>query len=90
MFSDQLDSRLFGPVCEFPSQRGASNGRPMAFGKRNIHLSRYQTRHCIQRIQRKDLPAHKAGRLWKFRREEVDAWVRSCEKGGEHSGQRLA
>lgn len=28
-------------------------------------------------IHRKDLPAHKVGRLWKFRREEVDAWVRS-------------
>jgi excisionase family DNA binding protein len=27
-------------------------------------------------IRRKNLPAHKAGRLWKFRREEVDAWVR--------------
>ena len=28
-------------------------------------------------VHRKDLPAHKVGRLWKFRREEVDAWVRS-------------
>lgn len=28
-------------------------------------------------IQRKGLPAHKAGRLWKFRKEEVDAWVRA-------------
>jgi excisionase family DNA binding protein len=26
----------------------------------------------------KDLPAHKFGRLWKFRREEVDEWIRSC------------
>lgn len=26
-------------------------------------------------IARHDLPAHKAGRLWKFRRSEVDAWV---------------
>jgi excisionase family DNA binding protein len=28
-------------------------------------------------ITRRSLPAHKAGRLWKFRREEVDAWVKS-------------
>lgn len=27
-------------------------------------------------ITRKQLPAHKVGRLWRFRREEVDAWVR--------------
>lgn len=28
-------------------------------------------------ITRKNLPAHKAGRLWKFTVSEVDAWVRS-------------
>lgn len=28
-------------------------------------------------INRKQLPAHKAGRLWKFRRQEVDRWVTS-------------
>ena len=27
-------------------------------------------------ISRKDLPAHKVGKLWKFRVSEVDAWVR--------------
>jgi excisionase family DNA binding protein len=27
-------------------------------------------------IERKRLPAHKMGRLWKFKRDEVDAWVR--------------
>lgn len=28
-------------------------------------------------IERKDMPAHKAGRLWKFKVSEVDAWVQS-------------
>ena len=28
-------------------------------------------------IDRKRLPAHKVGRLWKFRRGEVDNWVTS-------------
>ena len=28
-------------------------------------------------ISRRSMPAHKVGRLWKFRKEEVDAWVRS-------------
>ena len=27
-------------------------------------------------IRRSRFPAHKAGRLWKFRRAEVDDWVR--------------
>lgn len=28
-------------------------------------------------IERKQMPAHKVGSLWKFRKEEIDAWVRS-------------
>jgi excisionase family DNA binding protein len=28
-------------------------------------------------IERRKLPAHKAGRLWKFRKHEVDDWVLS-------------
>lgn len=28
-------------------------------------------------IERKGLPAHKVGKLWKFKKEEVDEWVRS-------------
>ena len=34
-------------------------------------------------IDRKQMPAHKVGRLWKFRRREVDEWVTSGQ-GGEH------
>ena len=26
---------------------------------------------------RHQMPAHKVGKLWKFRKDEVDAWVRS-------------
>jgi excisionase family DNA binding protein len=28
-------------------------------------------------ITRKSIPAHKAGRLWKFKKEEIDNWVKS-------------
>ncbi|NLS92517.1 MAG: helix-turn-helix domain-containing protein [Planctomycetaceae bacterium] len=28
-------------------------------------------------IHRKGMPAHRVGRLWKFRKEDVDDWVRS-------------
>lgn len=27
--------------------------------------------------QKEDLPAHQIGRLWKFKRSELDAWVNS-------------
>jgi excisionase family DNA binding protein len=29
-------------------------------------------------IERKGLPAHRVGRLWRCRLAEVDAWVTSC------------
>ena len=33
-------------------------------------------------IERKGLPAHKVGRLWKFMASGVDAWVRGEKTGG--------
>jgi excisionase family DNA binding protein len=36
------------------------------------------TRDSIYRwIDRKGLPAHRVGRLWKFKASEVDDWVRA-------------
>jgi excisionase family DNA binding protein len=38
-------------------------------------------------IDRKHMPAHKVGRLWKFRKEEVDQWVRKdgdAQRGGSN------
>ena len=32
-------------------------------------------------IAQRNLPAHKVGRLWKFKAEEVDAWVRAGRSG---------
>jgi len=34
-------------------------------------------------LRKRKLPGHRLGRLWKFKREEVDAWVRS---GGAAEG----
>ena len=28
-------------------------------------------------IERRNMPAHKVGRLWKFKKDEVDEWVRT-------------
>ena len=38
-------------------------------------------------ISNKDLPAHRMGRLWKFKREEVDEWVHA---GGAAGGETNA
>ena len=37
-------------------------------------------------IERKGLPAHKLGRLWKFRIDEVDDWVRAGHTGESAGG----
>lgn len=34
-------------------------------------------------IERKQLPAHKVGRLWKFMATEVDEWVRAGKAAGD-------
>ena len=37
-------------------------------------------------LERKDMPAHKVGRLWRFKMSEIDTWVRSggaATKGDE-------
>lgn len=38
-------------------------------------------------IERKALPAHRIGRLWKFKLSEVDAWVR--DQGLKSKQQRV-
>lgn len=35
-------------------------------------------------IDKHDMPAHRMGRLWKFKKDQVDAWV---EAGGASSAQ---
>ena len=32
-------------------------------------------------ITQKNMPAHKVGRLWKFKKDEVDDWVRTGKAG---------
>lgn len=38
-------------------------------------------------IDRRNLPAHKVGRLWKFRKEEIDEWVRQGRANENHRGE---
>lgn len=47
-------------------------------------------------LERKDMPAHKVGRLWRFKYTEIDAWVKSGDAAekvqskprGKRSGSR--
>lgn len=43
-------------------------------------------------IEARNLPAHKIGRLWKFKLSEVDDWVRAggAEGGGDELSSRKA
>jgi excisionase family DNA binding protein len=41
-------------------------------------------------INEKEMPAHKIGRLWKFKKDEIDGWVRrggASERSNEHDGK---
>ncbi len=38
-------------------------------------------------IERKDMPAHKVGRLWKFKAEEIDKWVKTGNASGNSAGR---
>jgi len=39
-------------------------------------------------IERKKMPAHKVGRLWKFKVSEVDAWICGGKAGQERKESR--
>jgi len=36
-------------------------------------------------IAKRDMPAHKVGRLWKFKTDEIDLWVRTGKASDEYS-----
>ena len=36
-------------------------------------------------INKHDMPAHRIGRLWKFKKDQVDAWI---EAGGASASQK--
>jgi excisionase family DNA binding protein len=39
-------------------------------------------------LQRKDMPGHKVGRLWKFQTAEIDKWVRKGGAAPDWRGER--
>jgi excisionase family DNA binding protein len=39
-------------------------------------------------LERKHMPAHKVGRLWRFKISEVDCWVKSGSAAEENEKER--
>jgi len=39
-------------------------------------------------IETKSLPAHRVGRLWKFKLSEIDEWVHAGGAGQDHDNKR--
>lgn len=39
-------------------------------------------------IERRSMPAHKVGSLWKFKKDEIDDWVRSGNAGNAGAYKR--
>jgi excisionase family DNA binding protein len=70
LYADQLDKQMNNPSASAVQDRWLSVQE----------LSDYLgiKRDTVYKwILRRNMPAHKAGRLWKFRKEEIDNWVRS-------------
>ena len=43
----------------------------------------------LQWIAKRNLPAYKVGRLWKFKLTEVDAWIRSGGAAEEEKAKKV-
>ena len=41
----------------------------------------------LQWIAKRNMPAYKVGRLWKFKLSEVDAWIRSGGAADDNSNE---
>jgi excisionase family DNA binding protein len=56
------------------------NGRWQSVEEIAAHLG--VSRDTIYKwVDRKAMPAHKVGRLWKFQLDEIDQWVRAGQAG---------
>ncbi len=70
------------PVGSVLGCQAMSDDRWLSVDEIAVHLG--VKRDTIYKwIDRKKMPAHKVGRLWKFRKDEVDQWVRGEYKEDE-------
>ena len=57
-----------------------NNDRWLSIGEICAHLG-VSSDAVYKWIEKQGLPAHRMGRLWKFQKAEVDAWVKSGQAG---------
>lgn len=57
-----------------------NNDRWLSIGEICAHLG-VSSDAVYKWIEKQGLPAHRMGRLWKFQKAEVDAWVKSDQAG---------
>jgi excisionase family DNA binding protein len=63
------------------------------YAERWVNSNRCHPSSCIVKRtvyrwrERKGLPAHKIGRLWKFQLSEVDGWVRAGDAGDDSESE---
>jgi len=57
-----------------------NNDRWLSIGEICAHLG-VSSDTIYKWIEKQGLPAHRMGRLWKFQKTEVDAWVKSGQAG---------
>lgn len=58
------------------------NSRWISLEEAATHLG-IKTTTLYKWLERKQLPAHKIGKLWKFKLAELDDWVKSGKAGSE-------
>ena len=63
--------------------------KPMAAIEKHLSVSRETV---LQYINKRNMPAHKLGRQWRFKISEVDEWLRSgnaaeADSDGETNGE---
>lgn len=60
-----------------------ASGKELSMEDRWLSVGEISVYHGVTRdtvcnwLSERDLPAHKIGRLWKFKKEDVDVWVKN-------------
>lgn len=81
-------NRYYRPVARDETDREQEQARGVAMDERQLEDRWLSVEEiCVylgvskdtvyKWIDKKGMPAHRVGRLWKFKKEEVDQWVRS-------------
>jgi excisionase family DNA binding protein len=75
-FWEKLEGRIENPFCDEPiTEESVYVELEMTFGHSSWVGVSNDT--IYKWIEKHKMPAHRMGRLWKFKKEEVDEWVKA-------------